>query len=226
MAAYKTKVDIVYETLIDSIAKGSYPDGSRLNISQIAKENDMSEIPVREAIRRLESEGYVSIKANQGAVVNVISQENVLEIFQIKGILEGFAARAAVEYLQEAHYKKLREINASILKAHEESDFRMTAQLNVDFHLTMYEVLPQKQLYNMIKDLWKKWTITKSVFSVAPSRADASVREHEDILRLMEGKKLDEVEMAMRMHKFRAGYDLVEQIGKNIEKKDSKINGL
>ena len=57
MRAYKSKVDLVYENLLSGIENGVYEPGKRLVISQLAKDNESSEIPVREAIRRLESEG-------------------------------------------------------------------------------------------------------------------------------------------------------------------------
>ena len=69
MTQYKSKVDIVYEGLMEGIAEGAYQQGDRLVISQISKQWQVSDIPVREAVRRLESEGYVRIVANQGAVV-------------------------------------------------------------------------------------------------------------------------------------------------------------
>ena len=182
---YKSKVDLIYEELMDNITSGVYQCGDRLNIRQIAQKNKISEIPVREAIRRLESEGYVTVHANQGATVNEMTDADVMEIFQLKGLLEGYAARLAIDYLTPEDYQKLRQINDELRQAKE-----------------------------LIAELWKKWRITKTVFEHSPDRSANSVPEHEEILRLMEQRRYDETEMCVRNHKYRAGYDLAEYIKK------------
>lgn len=210
---YKSKVDIVYEKLMQEIIKGTYQNGDRLVISKIAAQNEISEIPVREAIRRLESEGYVTVKANQGAVVSILGKDDVLEIFQIKGILEGYAARLSIQYLTEKDYEQLRKINRRMAEAQDSGSNKSSADLNMQFHLYMYERIPQKQLFNMITELWKKWSITKAVFSLVPARGEDSVKEHEEILEYMEDNLPDKVEAAVREHKFKAGYALAFKIG-------------
>ena len=84
MKQYKTKVDLIYDILIKDIESGRYKPGERLVISQISKNNEVSDIPVREAIRRLESEGYVQLNANYGPVVGDFSLDHLNQIFQIK----------------------------------------------------------------------------------------------------------------------------------------------
>jgi DNA-binding GntR family transcriptional regulator len=213
MSQYKSKVDIIYEILMNKIAKGAYKEDSRLIISQIAKQNHMSDIPVREAIRRLESEGYVEINANHGATVLEFSDEVIDEIFHIKGVLEGYATRLSVDYLTERDIKKLRSKNQLIRKAGAEHNYTKFAQLNMQFHLDIYDSTPYHELYSMICDLWKKWRITRCVFSLAPDRMEISFLEHEEILRLIEEKRYDQVELYVREHKFKAGQAFRKSIG-------------
>ena len=205
MRQYKSKVDIVYEFLMDKIAKGAYKEDGRLVISQIAKQNNVSDIPVREAIRRLESEGYVKINANQSVLVREFSDEFIDEIFHIKGVLEGYAARLSVDYLTESDIEKMRAKNQLMRKAGEEGNYAKFSQINMQFHLDMYKSTPYHELYSTIQDLWKKWHITRWVFSLAPDRMENSFLEHEEILRLVEEKRYDQVELYVREHKFKAG---------------------
>ena len=214
MRQYKSKVDIVYNILIDKIAKGVYKEDNRLVISQIAKQNHVSDIPVREAVRRLESEGYVEINANQSATVRKFSDEFINEIFHIKGVLEGYATRMSVDYLTKLDIKKLRAKNQLMHKAGEEHDYTKFSQLNMQFHLDTYKSTPHHELYSMICDLWKKWRITTLVFSLAPDRMENSFIEHEEILRLIEEKRHDQVELYVREHKFKAGWAFRKNIGK------------
>ena len=203
MRAYKSKVDLVYENLLSGIENGVYEPGKRLVISQLAKDNESSEIPVREAIRRLESEGYVEIQANKGHYVKAFDPEKAITIFQIKGVLEGYASRLAIDYLTEADLDGLRELNTQ-MQACEEAG-QNYSDLNQKFHLAIYQRLPQRELYDMICELWKKWGITRSVFSMAPSMIPGSIKDHEHIIQLLSEKDYDGVEQCVRAHKEKAG---------------------
>lgn len=209
---YKTKVDIIYDNLLQSIKSGTYKPGDRMIISQLAKESNASEIPVREAIRRLESEGFVEIQANRGPFVREISPEKALTIFQIKGVLEGYASRLAIDYLTPIDFKCLREVNNSMRKCEQNGELENYGQLNVQFHLAIYEKLPQRELYDMISDLWKKWSITRSIFAWEPGIIPGSIQDHEKIIELLETKQYDAVEQYVREHKFRAGSIMSEHL--------------
>ena len=212
MKEYKSKVDIVYETLMEDIVNGVYHTNDRLIVSQIAKHMHVSDIPVREALRRLESLGYVRINANQGAVVSAIDKDDIISIFQIKGVLESYASRLSIDYMTAKDFKKLHSINEKIKDIGLKSDSKKHSELNMKFHLAVYSVIPQKMLYNTIVDLWQKWTITKSVFTVSPKRMNTSYLEHEEIIRLLENKDYDGVETFVRSHKFTAGYEWANMV--------------
>jgi DNA-binding GntR family transcriptional regulator len=205
MIKYKSKVDIAYDYLIDKINQGEYNQGDRLVISQLSKQLSISDIPVREALRRMESDGYVKIIANQGAVVSGLSKTSLINIFQIKGVLEGYASRLAVDCLTPEQIKQFYVNIEKSEEAFRKKNYKKVSLLNYEFHMGMYENIPNRELYNTIYDLWQKWSITKMVFSVAPQRIPASVGEHKKILELIEAKKHDEVERFVRMHKQAAG---------------------
>jgi DNA-binding GntR family transcriptional regulator len=205
MTGYKSKVDIAYDYLIDKINKGEYSQGDRLVISQLSKQMSVSDIPVREAIRRLESDGYVEIVANQGAVISGLSKTSLVHIFQIKGVLEGYASRLAVDSITPEIIKKLYTNIERSQEAFTKNDSKKLSQLNYEFHMGMYKNISNQELYKTIAELWQKWSITKNIFSIAPQRTPIAIKEHKKILQLVESKKYDEVEQYVRMHKFAAG---------------------
>lgn len=213
MKRYKTKVDVIYEILMEDIANGKYKPGERLVISQISKNNDVSDIPVREAVRRLESEGYVQMNANHGPVVGQFSGERLKEIFQIKAVLEGYASRLACDVLTGEDFVQLREYNRLFLEAG--TDKKACSELNMKFHMRIYQNLRERELVNMIEELWKKYSITKRVFSMVSERVNDSYKEHEHILELMEQKEYDQVEKAVRTHKISAGLKMAGSLDKN-----------
>lgn len=209
---YKTKVDIIYDNLLKSIQDGLYRPGDRIVISQLAKDSDTSEIPVREAIRRLESEGYIEIQANRGPFVREFSPEKAMSIFQIKGVLEGYASRLAINYLNLMDFKRLQEINDAMRACEQSGNVEEYSKLNMQFHLSIYKKIPQRELYDMICGLWKKWSITRSVFAWEPSIVPSSIQDHEKIIQLLKQKEYDTVEQFVREHKFRAGAIMSEHL--------------
>lgn len=228
MEKYKTKVDIVYETLLNEILNGAYKPGERLIISQISKRFNISDIPVREAIRNLESEGYVTIIANQGAVVNRFDEETLISIVQIKAVLEGYATLMSLKYITPEIIAELRALNEEMKQTYNDGEYNGYSKLNTRFHLEIYNCIPSRELYKMISDLWKKWSITKSVFDLVPESIQESIGEHDILIQMLEERNEKDIEMYVRNHKLRAGYRLIEslhgnceaeEIGKNWEEK-------
>lgn len=203
-------MDIIYEKILSDIENGHYAPGEHLVISQLSKENNVSDIPVREAIRRLESEGYVSVIANQGPMVFNFTPSLISEIFQLKAVLEGYACRLAVDVLQPEDYSHLRELNEKMLQASTSGKNSESADCNKQFHMYIYKRLEQKMLCNMIEELWRKYHITQRVFRVA-THSEISYKEHETMLRLMESRQYMAVEEYVRRHKINAGKQLLEQ---------------
>jgi DNA-binding GntR family transcriptional regulator len=96
MSGPATAQQQAYIYLQDRIVSGDLPGGSRLRLESIAETLGISRMPVREAIRQLDAEGYVTIRPNRGAVVTTRTAEEVVEIFEIRASLEGLAVRTAV----------------------------------------------------------------------------------------------------------------------------------
>jgi len=97
--AYKTMQEIVYDTIREAIQIGRYAPGQRLIADELAQELGTSRMPVREALRRLEVAGLVSITPHRGAVVSELSEQEIVEIYHIRAVLEGLAARLAASLL-------------------------------------------------------------------------------------------------------------------------------
>lgn len=211
MAAYKSKVDIVYEYILGEIANMHYRSGDRLIINQIAAACNVSHIPVREALLRLESGGYVTIQANQGAVAVGIDKHSLADIFEIKGVLEGYLARLSINFLSINDIAELHKINEQMKAAAEQGDYKAYSRLNTDFHLKICDKTPRRELKNLALDFNRKWSITKSVFEVAPERMKVSYHEHERIIQLLENRSYNEVELYVRNHKFHAAEQMIEQ---------------
>lgn len=205
MTKFKSKVDIAYDFLIESIVNGKHPPGDKIVISHVAQQIEMSEIPIREALRRLESEGYLELNANQSAIVSEINAEKIEQIFQTNGVLEGFASRLSIDYIKPSGIEALRKQNLKMKDAYVKGNLKEYSNLNDEFHLMIYENIPQKELINFIKDLWRKWTIIKTIFNISPARTQSSYEEHDKIIDMLENKQYDDIEFYVREHKFKSG---------------------
>src|SRR5918997_1777944 len=93
MQAHLTAQQQAYIHIQDQIVSGALHGGTRLKPELIAQMLGVSRMPVREAIRQLDAEGYVTIRPNRGAIVKRRSPEDVIELFEVRAVLEGLAVR-------------------------------------------------------------------------------------------------------------------------------------
>lgn len=85
--------DLAYTHLLTEIATGRLPAGSRIMPEAMAEALGVSRMPVREALRQLDAEGFVTIRPNRGAIVTELTPADVVELFEMRSVLEGLAAR-------------------------------------------------------------------------------------------------------------------------------------
>lgn len=200
----KTKNVLVYEKLRQGIVKGTLKPGQRLVMADLAKSFSASETPVREAIRRLESEGHVIFTPHAGAVVTRIDDRELTEIYLIRIALEAMATRLAGPYLSDRDFAWLDKKNREMETAFQRNRLESLARLNKAFHLRIYKAAPFPRLYKMIADLWDAFERWPSVFSYVPARAAASVAEHDKIIAALAAGDLAQADELMKDQKERA----------------------
>lgn len=200
IAAPSTKTDYVYQNLRKEILEGHLSPGRRLRLVELAKQYEISEMPVREALRMLQRDGLVRFESHRGATVTDLSIERAIEIIATRTYLEVLAACEACPFHTKASIEKLRDIIEAMRGARTAAKF---STLNRAFHLTLYEPGPNGFLKAQIEELWDKvWrTRSKSIFELRPDRVKAATDEHEDIVSALATGSLDKVEAAARHHR-------------------------
>ncbi|CAL9378522.1 GntR family transcriptional regulator [Streptomyces sp. enrichment culture] len=198
-----TKMETAYELLKQRISDGTYGPGYRLVIDQLARETGMSSIPWREAIRRLEAEGWLEMVPNVGARVAIFDTASYGQTMQVLARLEGYATAAALPRLTSGDLDQARHLNQQMTKSLDDFDPVGFTALNREFHFIFYERCGDAHLYNLIKLEWSRLDmIRKAAFSSVPGRARASVVEHEALLDLLGAPaSFDAIEVAARQHK-------------------------
>lgn len=111
---YKPLRDVVFESLRKAIVEGSLKPGQRLMEVQLAEQLGVSRTPVREAIRKLELEGFVIMLPRKGAYVADMSVKDIIDVLEVRSALEGLAANLAAERMDEKEVENLKEISESL----------------------------------------------------------------------------------------------------------------
>jgi DNA-binding GntR family transcriptional regulator len=185
---FLTKNVAVYEALRKDIIESRLKPGQKIIMSDVAKEFGLSDIPVREAIRRLESEGYVHCTPHVGAIVSELDGNKIIELYLIRVELESLATRLAVPHITSRDIDFLIKKNQEMELAIQSQKLEKLGALNKDFHLRIYQAAPYPTLNQLIEDLWEKMERTQCVFTFVPDRAVASVEEHKMIIAALKSK--------------------------------------
>ncbi|WP_138442632.1 GntR family transcriptional regulator [Sinomonas susongensis] len=202
-----SKSQLAYEWIHGRIVSGALGPGSRLVLSQVAAELDISVVPVREAVRRLEAEGLITFEKNVGATVAGIDPVEYLYTMQTLSLVEGAATALSAPSVRRADLDAAREVNgrmhAMLADFPENFDPVRFTQLNHDFHSVLFEHCPNPHILDLVHRGWNRLTALRgSTFSFVPERAPESVEEHEVLLQLIErGAPTAEVELAARRHR-------------------------
>jgi DNA-binding GntR family transcriptional regulator len=197
----KTKNVAVYRKLRQAILKGKLKPGQKIVMADLAKTFGLSETPVREAIRRLESDGYVQFTPHTGAIVTKIDEDQLAEIYLIRIALEALATRLASPHITDKDIDFLIKKNQEIEVAIQQKKYENIGHINKDFHLRIYKAAPFPRLYKMICDLWDTFERWPSVFAYVPARAVASVREHKKIIQALKNGDTDQADRLMKEQK-------------------------
>lgn len=201
--AVGSKSERAYRTIKERITDGTYGPGYRLVLDQLAGELEVSPVPVREAVRRLEAEGYVEFRRNVGAQVASVDPAQYAYTMQVLALLEGAATAMAAPQLSDADLDRARRINERMRESLEQFDPLGFTQLNHEFHEVLCARCPNVHLRGLVDREWSRLNaIRRTTFSLMPGRAAASVAEHERLLGLISaGASATEIERVAREHK-------------------------
>ncbi len=212
----ENKQERTYTLLRRRIIDGTYASGYRLNIDALARELGVSKVPIREAIRRLEAEGWVVSNRNASPQVAQIDLSQWESSMTILALLEGYATALAAEHLRESDYQKLWQINEDMQQALRDFDIPTFNRLNRVFHSTIYMRCPNGALVELLQQTWDKLdTIRSSVFLFLPERGRASIDEHVQMIQLcQQHAPFAEIEQAARLHKLRTREAYQQRVNK------------
>lgn len=197
---HKPLREMVYEELKMQILKGSIIPGTRMMEVELAEEMGVSRTPIREAIRKLEKEGLVTIEPRRGAYASMISTEDMVEILEVRQDLEGLAAYFAADRMTEEKMEELREVSNSYNEAVKSGKMEDMIKYDTRFHHIIVESCRNKILVQMIEQLQELVLRFRYIYYDNFRRAENMPDEHEAIVAAISEGNADKARAAADIH--------------------------
>ncbi|MFZ5648568.1 MAG: GntR family transcriptional regulator [Bacillota bacterium] len=192
--------DKVYEKLRRAILEGRLKPGTRLVERRLAEQLKVSRTPVREVIRMLELEGLISYLPRAGAVVAIVDKEEVLEIYRIRAVLEGLAARLAAEKIGYDQIKRLENLLGTMEIHTGPGELDQIEQTHQEFNDLIYKAAGSPRLYSMIASLVDHINRYVRMGYGLPGRIAEANREHRRLVEALALHDGDLAEAVARKH--------------------------
>ncbi|KUO60511.1 MAG: GntR family transcriptional regulator [Gracilibacter sp. BRH_c7a] len=173
--SYKPLREIVLEALREAIINGVLIPGERLMEIQLAEEMGVSRTPVREAIRKLELEGFVVMIPRKGAYVAGVSFKDVKDVFEIRAALEGLAAGLAAEKVTQ---EEVEQMERALHYEREPDSLEEMVQSDTDFHALLYKASRNERLISILANLREQIQRFRTTSLAVPGRPKTAIQEH------------------------------------------------
>ena len=193
--------DAVYGAISQALRTGRYPAHSRLVESELGTALGVSRTPVRDALRRLESDGLVRSEPNRGYVVADL-MEDVAHVFLIRERLEGLAAGLAAETITRSELEELDalQVEMETLVAASPTDIDRLVELNGELHRRITEASRSPRLINLIERLHPQYMSYQVLRLYTDEERRRSIREHREVLDALWQRDSEAAERVINRH--------------------------
>lgn len=200
--------DLVTDRVRDAILSGDLAPGSILYQEQLARDLGVSRQPVRDALRRLESEGLLTPGVGRSVVVRSYTNAEVLENYRLRALLESEGASDAALNSTDEERSQLVVLNDQMVAAVQANDLRGAVSLNNAFHTALRRASKMITLDRLLATLWIGHMVWTPL--TLPGRAERSVAEHKAVLSAVLDRDPAAAKAAMSEHILRAASELAE----------------
>lgn len=174
--------EIVYEELKRQIMIGEIAPGTRMMEVELAEEMGVSRTPVREAIRKLEKEGLVTIEPRRGAYASDISVKDMLDVMEVREYLDGMAAAKASQVITEEQKKQLQDAVHLYSDVIEKGDIEDIIKCDESFHTLIVNLSGNKTLIQMVSQVQELVLRFRYIYYDDFSRFGSLPHEHQEIV--------------------------------------------
>jgi len=203
-----------YQALRSAILSRRLPAGQKLVVRALAEELGLSPTPVKTALSTLAREGLVVHHPHQGYAVPELSGDDVAEIYALREVVEGLAARLAAQGGSPALTRELARLVARQRRCLSE-DVETYGDLDLQFHQRLWEASGNQRLLQVATTFESQVRLLISTSALVPGRLDVSVDEHDEIRAAIEREDADDAEARMRAHVRQAGVSLRRHVAES-----------
>ncbi len=211
--------DQVYEKLEDNILTGFYKRDMLLTEVRLSEELGVSRTPIREALRRLEAEHMIE-ETGKGMKVLGVTEQDCKNIYEIRMLIEGLAARDAAKFASEDQIRRMRDaLDLQDFYAMR-TDAEKVREMDTDFHEELYRSCGNDVLYDTLSALHTKAQKYRKQSVENHDRAVESVKEHKEVLKAIIARDPDKAEALMTYHVKKAAESILGREKKITDDKD------
>ena len=197
---YKGKTEIVYEQIRTAILDGLIRPGDKVETDAIATAFNVSRMPVREAIKRLQLEGWVDVKPHKEVRVASVTKDQIRDVFSVRAMLESLAARESAEKISDDEIGLLWQAYRDMEKLVQSGDTIGQVAKNREFHEIIHRVSGNKVLQSIASNLFDSIERYRLQFLSIPQSPNEVLREHRQLIEAIESHDRDRAELLMRRH--------------------------
>lgn len=197
IVSHLTLRERIADAIRDEIINGKLKAGERVSEPEVSTRYGISRTPVREAFRQLAAEGFLWLTPRRGARVAFLTEKDVSEFYDLKSVLEGYAARLATSKLQERDIQKMEALNDQMERCHQKGDLKKIAKIHTEFHNVFLGASGNEQLCSMIGQLTNKFQRFTILLALSGKNPEA-VTQHREIIGAFRTKDADRAEGLVR----------------------------
>ncbi len=213
--SYKPLRELVLEAIRQAIIDGTLKPRERLMEIQLAEELGVSRTPIREALRKLEMEGFIVMVPRKGAYVADLSFKDIADVFEIRSALEGLAASLAAERITSEELEEMERCLVEKAEAILENDMEKLVSVDTKFHETIYRASRNERLTNIINNLREQIQRYRATTLAYPGRMQESLDEHRAIVEALQARDVHLARQLAGEHIENAENSMIESIKMN-----------
>jgi DNA-binding GntR family transcriptional regulator len=207
--ASETATELIRGAILD----GGLQPGERLKEAALARSFEISRTPIREALRVLQMEGLVEFEPNRGAAVRSYAVDDLREIYSLRSLLEGNAARRAAQWMTADMLERLRAMCEQFAELRtSDAPVQDLVAANVAFHEAVLEAADSPRLADIVRRVVEMPLVYRTYNWYSPAQRENAERQHFQLLRAFEMHDADRAELLMKHHILEGGDVILDHL--------------
>lgn len=198
--SYKPLRDLVLEAIREAIINGTLKPRERLMEIQLAEDLGVSRTPIREALRKLELEGFIVMVPRKGAYVSDVSFKDIADVFEIRTALETLAAGLAAERITDEELQIMERLLAAKAEAINNQNLESIIEIDTAFHEAIYTASRNDRLKTIVNNLREQIQRYRSTTLAYPGRMKSSLEEHKYIVEALQSRDVQLAKQLAQEH--------------------------